>query len=63
VTVDQYWARIKWRGLSAINRWRGQYRYHVWRDGEVYPIRDPEDLTDEQRVEQIRRYEADFPDS
>lgn len=59
VTVAQYKARIRALRLEQLGPSRGEHTPHR-RDGDIYPIKDPESLTDEQRAETIARYEKEF---
>jgi hypothetical protein len=60
-TTEQYRARIKVLGLTPIGRASaGKYQFHRARGGRVYPIRDPDDLTEEEREEMIEYYEHQF---
>ena len=57
-TREQYRARIRVLGLTPIGRASaGKYQFHRARGGRVYPIRDPDDLTEEERQEMIEYYE------
>jgi hypothetical protein len=47
-------------GFTPHSPSRGEHTIHVWRDGELYPIKDPDKLSPEQRVDQIRKYEQQF---
>jgi hypothetical protein len=60
-TSEQYRARIKVLGLTPIGRASaGKYQFHRARGGRVYPIRDPDDLTEAERKEMIEYYEQQF---
>jgi hypothetical protein len=60
-TNNQYRTRIKNLGLTPIGRTSaGKYQFHRARGGRVYPIRDPDDLTEEERKEMIEYYEYQF---
>jgi hypothetical protein len=59
VTEAQYRARIKAMGLERLGSSRGEHTMHR-KDGVIYPIKDPESLTPEQRVEAIAKYEMEF---
>ena len=53
-TSEQYRARIRVLGLTPIGRASaGKYQFHRVRGGRVYPIRDPDDLTEAEREEMI----------
>jgi hypothetical protein len=60
VTAAEYKARIRSMGFTPHSPSRGEHSIHVWRDGELYPIKDPDKLSPEQRVDQIRKYEQQF---
>ena len=48
-------------GLTPIGRASaGKYQFHRARGGRVYPIRDPDDLTEAEREEMIEYYEQQF---
>ena len=60
-TTEQYRARIKALGLTPIGRASaGKYQFHRARGGRVYPIRDPDDLTEAEREEMLAYYEHQF---
>jgi hypothetical protein len=60
-TSEQYRTRIKRLGLTPIGRASaGKYQFYRARHGRVYSIRDPDDLTDEERKEMIEYYELQF---
>jgi hypothetical protein len=60
-TSEQYSARLRALGLTPIGRASaGKYRFHRARGGRVYPIRDPDDLTEAEREETIKYYEEQF---
>jgi hypothetical protein len=60
-TIEQYRVRIRRLGLTPIGRASaGKYQFHRARGGRVYPIRDPDDLTDREREEMIEYYEHQF---
>jgi hypothetical protein len=46
-------------GLERLGPSRGQHTMHR-KDGVIHPIRDPESLTPEQRVDAIANYEMQF---
>ena len=60
MTETEYKARIRALGFSPHSPSRGKHTLHIWRDGKIYPIRDPESLTEAQRVDQIRQYAQEF---
>jgi hypothetical protein len=61
VTSEQYRARIKALDLTPIGRASaGKYQFHRARGGRVYPIRDPDDLTEAEREEMIDYYVQQF---
>ena len=48
-------------GLTPIGRASaGKCQFHRARGGRVYPIRDPDDLTEAEREEMIEYYEQQF---
>jgi hypothetical protein len=58
---EDYRARIGVLGLTPIGRASaGKYQFHRARGGRVYPIRDPDDLTEAEREEMIEYYEQQF---
>jgi len=60
-TSEQYRARIRGLGLTPIGRTSaGKYQFHRARGGRVYPIREPDHLTEEERTEMIEYYEQQF---
>ena len=60
-TSEQYRARIKELGLTPIGRASaGKYQFHRAFGGRVYPIRDPDDLTEDECEEMIEYYERQF---
>jgi hypothetical protein len=60
-TSEQYRARIKGLGLTPIGRASaGKYQFHRARGGRVYPIREPDELTEAEREETIEYYEQQF---
>ena len=60
-TSEQYRVRIRVLGLTPIGRASaGKYQFHRARGGRVYPIRDPDDLTEAEREEMIEYYEQRF---
>jgi hypothetical protein len=60
-TSEQYRTRIKSLGLTPIGRASaGKYQFHRALGGRVYPIRDPDDLTEAERKEMIEYYEHQF---
>jgi hypothetical protein len=60
-TAEQYRTRIKSLGLTPIGRASaGKYQFHRALSGRVYSIRDPDDLTVEERKEMIEYYELQF---
>ena len=60
-TSEQYRARIRVLGLTPIGRASaGKYQFHRALGGRVYPIRDPDDLTEAEREEMIKYYEQQF---
>ena len=60
-TTEQYRARIKALGLTPIGRASaGKYQFYRARGGRVYPIRDPDDMTEAEREEMIGYYEQQF---
>ena len=60
-TSEQYRARIKGLRLTPIGRASaGKYQFHRALGGRVYPIRDPDDLTADEREEMIEYYERQF---
>ena len=62
MTSEQYRARIRVLGLTPIGRASAgkKYQFHRARGGRVYPIRDPDDLTEAEREEIIEYYEQQF---
>jgi hypothetical protein len=61
MTSEQYHARIRGLGLTPIGRASVEkYQFHRARSGRVYPIRDPDDLTEAERQEMIKYYELQF---
>lgn len=57
-TREHYRARIRALGLTPIGRASARkYQFHRARGGRVYSIRDPDDLTEEERQEMISYYE------
>jgi hypothetical protein len=60
VTELEYKARIRGLGLTPHGRSSGSHTLHRWRDGLLYPIRDPDTLTALQRFDTITRYEIEF---
>ena len=57
-TTEQYRARIKVLCLTPIGRASaGKYQFYRARGGRVYPIRDPDDMTEAEREEMIEYYE------
>jgi hypothetical protein len=60
-TNEQYRARIRGLRLTPIGRASaGKYQFHRALAGRVYPIRDPDDLTEAEREEMIQYYEQQF---
>jgi hypothetical protein len=60
-TSEQYRARIRALRLTPIGRGStGKYQFHRALGGRVYPIRDPDDLTEAEREEMIKYYEQQF---
>jgi hypothetical protein len=60
-TSEDYRARIGVLGLTPIGRASaGKYQFHRALSGRVYPIRDPDDLTEAEREEMIEYYEQQF---
>jgi hypothetical protein len=60
-TSEQYRARIRVLRLTPIGRASaGKYQFHRAIAGRVYPIRDPDDLTEAEREEMIKYYEQQF---
>ena len=60
-TSEQYRTRIRVLGLTPIGRASaGKYQFYRARGGRVYPIRDPDDLTEEEREAMIVYYEYQF---
>jgi hypothetical protein len=60
-TIEQNRARIKVLGLTPIGQPSvGKYQFHRARGGRVYPIRDPDDLTEAERDEMIEYCEQQF---
>jgi hypothetical protein len=60
-TSEQYRARIRALRLTPIGRGSaGKYQFHRALGGRVYPIRDPDDLTEVEREEVIGYYERQF---
>ena len=60
-TSEQYRTQVRILGLTPIGRASaGKYQFHRARGGRVYPIRDPDDLTEAEREELIRYYEQQF---
>ena len=60
-TSEQYRVRIRDLGLIPIGRASvGKYQFHRARSGRVFPIRDPDDLTEAAREEMIKYYELEF---
>ena len=60
-TSEQYRARIRVLGLTPIGRASAEkYQFHRALGGRVYPIRDPDDLTEAEREEMIEYYEQQF---
>ena len=60
-TSEQYRARIKGLSLTPIGRASaGKYQFHRASGGRVYPVRDPDDLTEAEREEMIEYYEQQF---
>jgi hypothetical protein len=56
-TSEQYRAGIRVLGLTPIGRASaGKYQFYRARGGRVYPIRDPDDLTEAEREEMIEYY-------
>jgi hypothetical protein len=60
VTVEQYRARIRGLGLQAVKPSRGRHTLHQGRDGILYPIKDPEYMSPEQRLDAVEEYELQF---
>jgi len=56
VTVDQYKAIIRQLGLTPARPSSGKHTLHQGRDGNLYPIRDPEMLSPDQRQAAIDYY-------
>jgi hypothetical protein len=60
-TTEQYRVRIRVLRLTPIGRASaGKYQFHRALGGRVYPIRDPDDLTEAEREEMIQYYEQQF---
>lgn len=60
-TSEQYRSRIRSLRLTPIGRGSaGKYQFHRALSGRVYSIRDPDDLTDDEREEMIQYYEQQF---
>jgi hypothetical protein len=60
-TSEQYRTRVRVLGLTPIGRASaGKYQFYRARGGRVYPIRDPDDLTEAEREEMINYYEQQF---
>jgi hypothetical protein len=60
-TSEQYRARIRGLRLTPIGRASaGKQQFHRALGGRVYPIRDPDDLTETEREEMIEYYEQQF---
>jgi len=58
---EQYRARIRTLGLTPIGRTSAEkYQFYRTRGGRVYPIREPDDLTEAEREEMIEYYEQQF---
>jgi hypothetical protein len=60
VTVDEYRAAIRTMGLTPVRPSTGKHTLHRWRDGQLYPIRDPDLLSNDARAAAIDFYRVTF---
>jgi hypothetical protein len=61
MSSKEYLTSVESLGLTSLGRQAGHYTFYRWRDGRIYPIRDPDDLSAYQREIWIRSYRARFP--
>jgi hypothetical protein len=55
MTIEQYLAQLRKYGLTKTHARSGNYTFYETADGDKVPVRNPEDLTDQQRQETIDR--------
>jgi hypothetical protein len=60
MTIGQYRAALRALGLTPARPSSGKHTLHQARDGQLYPIRDPDDLDPDQRAAIMVYYRSEF---